>query len=203
LRVLGQLWVAFGAIFGIVLAIVLFLFQSRLDLLSLSAKFVTINTAFAVLISLGATAMILLAFVLVTSFLSKVWRGFLVRITLHTLDQAVGRYSEPVQATGIGARRGDIVVRLAVGSNEGVREGDNFLVLNTTTRDEWGVLEVMEAEETSCVCRVSDTINVDFWTGLEERMQRDPSPPMGITFSKEVPEGFSGFAQSLIRGWGG
>lgn len=180
----------------------LFLFQARLDLLSLSAKFVALNTVFAILIALGATALILLAFVLVTRFLSKVWQDFQVRITLHTLDRAVGRYSEPVQATGIGARRGDIVIRLAVGTIGSVGVDDKFDVLNAATREKWGMLEVIEVEDTSCVCRVSDRMNVDFWHELEQRMERDPAPPAGVTFSREAPPGLLDFVRRLVRTWG-
>jgi hypothetical protein len=181
---------------------VLFVLQARVDLLRLSAEYVALNTAFAILISLGATALILLAFVLVTRFLNKVWRDFQVRITLHTLDQAVGRYYEPVQTTGIGARRGEIVIRLAVGTIGSVGVGDKFDVFNAATRERWGVLEVIEVEDASCVCTVSDRMNIDFWHQLEQRMERDPSPPAGVTFSREAPPGLLDFVRRLLRIWG-
>lgn len=198
-RIPRQIWLAFLPIFAIVLAVVLFLFQARIELLQLSAKYVALNTVFAVLISLGATTLLLAGFVVIT----KAWSRVLVRITLYTVARAVNSYTREVRAAGIAPREGSVVLRLAIGSNAGVREGDNFLVLNTTTRDEWGELQVIETEDTSCVCRVSDTMNLDFWSGLEQRMQRDPSPPTGVTFSRDVPEGFSDFVQRLVRSWGG
>lgn len=201
-RIPRQIWFALGTVFPIVFGLVLFLFQARIELLQLSAKYVALNTLFAVLISLGATVLLLAGFAFLIGFPGRAWRGFQVRITLHTLDRAVGRYYEPVQSMGIGARRGSIVIRLAVGVIGSVGVGDKFDVLNAATREKWGMLEVMEVEDASCVCRVSDRMNVDFWHDLEQRMERDPSPPAGVTFSREAPLGLLDFVRRLVRTWG-
>jgi hypothetical protein len=198
-----KIWLAFVPTFGLVLAIVLFLFQARLDLLSLSAKLVATNTVFAILISLGVAFSFLAGFILLIGLLSKLWRRLLVRITLYTMARAVGGQSRAVHAIGIGPQRGNVVVRLAIGSSESVATGDRFVAVNAATRERLGVLEVEEAEADSCVCRVSDRINVEFWEGLEGRMSRDPSPPAGVTFSLEGAEEVLNTIKQLLRSWGG
>jgi hypothetical protein len=182
---------------------VLFLFQARLDLLSLSAKLVAINTVFAILISLGTTVVLIIAFLALKSVLGRGWRRLLVRITLYTVARALGGHSRTVQAIGIGEQRGSVVVRLALGSSESVAEGDKFGAVNAATRQKLGVLEVIVVEADSCLCWVSDRINVEFWEGLEGRMTRDPSPPAGITFSMEGAEEVLNTVEQLLRRWGG
>ena len=124
----------------------------------------------------------------------------MVRFTLHTVAQALSSHSRA--AVGIGGRAGSVVVRLSIGRNDPIVLADRFEVFNTATRDRWGVLEVIEVEGTSCICQVFDRINVEFWEELGRRMSRDPSPPSGVTFSREVPGGLVQFVERLIRDWG-
>jgi hypothetical protein len=189
-------------VLAIALAIAFFLVQAKVDLLSLSTKYVVINAVLAILGSLAATILSLVGYCYVDGLGGKAWRKLLVRITLYTLARAFGRYSEPVQATGIGPRQGSVVIRLAVGVIGSVGVGDKFDVLNAATLEKWGMLEVIEVEDASCVCRVSDRINISFWHELEQRMERDPSQPAGVTFSRETPPGFLDFVRRLVRTWG-
>lgn len=112
-------------------------------------------------------------------------------------------YAKQVVAEGIDSQRGSVIVRLAAGSNHSVSTGDRFEVLNSASKERWGILEVLEVAETSCVCQVSDRINVEFWNDLEERVHRDPSPPSGVTFIREIPSGLSDFIFRLILNWRG
>lgn len=94
-------------------------------------------------------------------------------------------------------------MRLGVGLTEGTREGEEFVVLNSTTREEWGVLRALQVEENTSVCEVSDRTNQQFWESLESRIYTNPTLPPGITIMRTVPEGFSDFVNPLVRVWGG
>ncbi len=198
-----QLWIAFAFVFPISLTITLFIFQARLDLLALPARYVATNTILAIVIALVATFLLLACTFLIARFSGRIRRRLLVEIALYTVEQAVVVYTRRVQPEGIDEQDGGIIIRLATGSNESVLVGDKFEVLNAASRRKLGVLEVEEVEEVSCVCRVFDRIEVDFWAELEERMKVDPSPPAGVTFSREIPPGWSDFLTGLIRNWGG
>jgi hypothetical protein len=198
-----QIRIAFIPAFGIILAIVLFLFQARVDFLSISTRYVVINAILAILISLGATTLLLAGYAVLARLFRKTWRRLLIRITSYTLEQATNQHSKIIHATGIGEREGSVVIRLEIGSQESVVPGDKFEVSNIASKEKLGTIEVIEIEETSCVCSVFDRINVHFWDGLEERMRRDPSPPSGVIISREFPEGILESMQILLRNWRG
>ena len=81
--------------------------------------------------------------------------------------------------------------------------GTRFQVTNTATEIVWGIVEVVEAQDTSCVCQVSDRINIEFWDEMELRMYRDASPPLGVTIPKEFPEGLLiEEVLHLVKQWG-
>ena len=46
-------------------------------------------------------------------------------------------------------------------------------------------------------------INIDFWDDLEQRMNRDPAPPLGVTFTREFPVEVLEFVDQLLNNWGG
>jgi hypothetical protein len=92
-----------------------------------------------------------------------------------------------------------VVIRLGAGLDESVTIGDRFNVYNTATRDMWGIVEVIQVNGASCVCSVVVRMNEDFWTNLEARMDRDPSPPAGVTFSREVPEGILDVVRDILE----
>lgn len=81
--------------------------------------------------------------------------------------------------------------------------GTRFRVTNTASGEIWGIIEAIEVQDISCVCQVFDRINIEFWDGLEERMGRDPSPPSGVSLSKEIPEELLELVQGLISSWRG
>jgi hypothetical protein len=147
---------------------------------------------------------LILAFVaFLAKLLSKVLRKLLIGLAVYVLNQAANQHRNIVQATGIGSREGSVVMRLAISSQSTDLLGVKFEVLNSASKEKLGTLEVIEIEDTSCLCSVFDRINVEFWEGLEERMRRDPSPPSGITISREFPDGLLELMQDLVRSWRG
>ena len=46
-------------------------------------------------------------------------------------------------------------------------------------------------------------LNLDFWDDLEQRMNRDPAPPLGVTFTREFPVEVLEFVDQLLNNWGG
>ena len=65
--------------------------------------------------------------------------------------------------------------------------GERFVVLNAISEEKWGVLQVSEIREYSCICSVFDRINPEFWDELEKRMRFDASSPQGVIIRREIP----------------
>lgn len=193
---------AFLPVFGIILALTLGLFQAIFDFKSLSVKNIVLDTVFAILISVGATLLLVLGLPLVGRFLGKAYRRLSISLALYVLARAKSGHKMTVRATGIDAREGSVVVRLAVGLSEAVSIGDKFDVLNNASKQRWGTLEAIEVEGTSCLCRVFDRMNSEFWGQLESRMRRDPSPPAGVTFSRYIDEELLLVVEQFLRAWG-
>ena len=151
--------------------------------------------AYVVLVAIGAG----ITSALVVAFVPRLLRRFLRRIAWWVIVRAAKVYTIEVQAVGIGERDGGVVIRLGAGSDLSIAIGNRFNVYNAATRDIWGIVEVVQAYETSCVCKVVARRNEDFWITLEGRMGRDPSPPAGVTFSREVPEGILDVVRDILK----
>ena len=96
-----------------------------------------------------------------------------------------------------------MVIRIGTGFNKGVAYGSRFRVTNTATAETWGIIEAVEVDDGSCTCIVFDRINIDFWDDLEQRMNRDPAPPLGVTFTREFPVEVLETVAQLLNSWGG
>ena len=191
------------ALYAVVLAIVLFLFGAKLDLNVLPISLLAVNAVLA-LVAAGIVTLVLVVLAIALAWVAKkVWRKVLARVTLFTLLRAVDRYSAPVQAVSIGERNGSLVIRLPLGEDSGMVSGQRFSAINLATGGLLGVIESFDVEKLSCSCSLSGSINIEFWEELEARMRREFSPPAGVIFSREIPEGFWDLANGIIRHWGG
>ena len=66
------------------------------------------------------------------------------------------------------------------------------------------MLEVIEVDESSFLCSVFDRMDsIEFWEDLEIRMVRDPSPPAGVTFVREVNQAAIEYVIKVFSDWGG
>ena len=193
------LWIRIGflPVYGISLTIVLLLFQARVDLSALSSGFLTINIVLAMLIALAATLVLVLVPMLCWGYLPKIGRRVLAAIALRTLSQALRQHDQSVTCIGIGQREVSVVIRLETGFNSGVDYSTRFRVTNTA------IIEAVEVNDASCICIVFDRINRDFWDDLEQRMNRDAAPPLGVTFKRELPVECLEFVAQLLNNWGG
>ena len=175
-------------VFAVVLAIILFIFQASIDLVSLSIRLIAINAIFAILISIAATIILVLLYLLIVVAVPKFLKRVMVWITFKTVTKAVTNQTGTIQASGITSVDDNIGVELPLGSRHGVTRGDRFVVLATAMQEKWGVLQVDEVYDNYSVCSVSDSINEEFWGHLESRMRYYPSPPRGVTIRREIPE---------------
>ena len=189
-------WKQAIVLFPVCLAIALFLFGAQLDLRSLSPTFLAVNAVLAV-VSAGVGTAILLSG---AWGLSRLWRLILSRVTLFTLRRAIETSSRKAAATGIGSRGGELIVSLPVGIQDGITRGSKFWV-TTATGERLGIVECFETSESSCLCAVFAILNADFWTDLDARKGRDPSPPMGVDFAGYIPEGFLVDVQRFLKQW--
>lgn len=193
----------FLTVFAISLAITLPLFIVLKDFGSLPIKYVVINSAFAVLIAALA------AFTLLTldTILTKRFRGLfyrlLAKISILTLARATRGYGTETQALGIGNQSGSLVIRIPTQPIELVTIGDQYVARNIASRKALGVLEVIEVTESSFVCSVFDRMDsIEFWEELENRMVRDPSPPSGVTFVREINQAATEYVIRVLSDWG-
>ena len=124
----------------------------------------------------------------ITVWLPRVLRRVAVRVTFKTVRLALAERAHIVEPSGITPIEDDVGVGLPLGLQDGLTTGERFVVLNTASQAKWGVLQVSQIQENSCVCTVFDRINPNFWDSLEGRMRHDASPPQGVSIRREIPE---------------
>ena len=189
-------WVTLYAVVLAVEAIALFFFENRLNLVEASWRLLV-----AYLVGGLVSALLLtVALVILYRGLSRLWRKSLSRVTLFTVRRAAKTSSRKVVATGIGSRGGELILSLSIGIQGGITRDAKFWA-TTATGERLGIVECIEVSESSCLCVVFAILNEDFWTDLDARKNRDPSPPLGVDFVGYIPEGFLVDVQRLLTQW--
>ena len=153
------------------------------------------------LIALGATLILVLVAWLCWRYLPKFGRRLLAAVALWALSRALITHQKTVPCIAIGERQGSVVIRLGTGFNSEVAYGTRFRVTNTATGEVWGIIEAVEVYDASCICAVFDRSNPHFWEELEGRMNRDASPPLGVTIRREFPEEIMDLIWELLDVW--
>lgn len=201
---LKKIWLPFLTLLGIGLAIAVPLFLAVFtDDLSSNNKIV-ITVLQAVLAAIGASIVLILAYIFIAAGIPKFLKAVGVWITLRTVRKAVESQTGTVQISGITSIEDDVGIGLSVGLQDGVFLGQRFVVFNTANQEKWGVLEVSEVRDHSCVCSVLDSMNQEFWDDLARRTRRDVSPPGGITIRREIPEeALYDWLQRILKSWRG
>jgi len=199
--ILQRAWVRFISVFAISLPIVLFVFQARVDFLSLTTGYVTLNIALAILTAMGSAIVLALIPSLLWRSLTKFIRRSLATIALTVFRKALTHSQGQVPCQGIGQRDGSVVMRLESGGDDGVFQGLRLLVSNAADRQGLGIIEAVEIDGRSCICSVFNMSNPHFWEELEGRMDRDASPPQGVTIRREFPEEIMDMIRELLAAW--
>ena len=142
----------------------------------------------AVFMAVAASATTLLLYHLATSGIPKLSRRLAVWVTFRTIHKLVAELEPAINPIGITPFDDGVGVGLPTGIQDGVIVAEQFVVLNASSGDKWGMLEVSSVWEDSCVCFVSDRINEEFWDNLERKMWQDPSFPAGASVRRKIPE---------------
>ena len=142
----------------------------------------------AVLMAIAASVVLLLLYRVATVSIPRLLRRIMVWVTFKTVREALSRQAIAVEPMGITPIEDGVGIGLPLGFQDGLGSGERFLVLNAASQEKWGVLQVSEIQEKSCVCSVFDRINPEFWDGLERRVRHDASPPRGVIIRREIPE---------------
>ena len=202
LAFLKKVSLPFSVLLGIGLAIAIPLFLAIFtDDLS-STEEIVITVLKAILVAIGSSIALILAYLSIVIGIPKLIMLIAVQITLKTVKSAIASQTDIVQASGITSIEDDVGVGLSVGSEDGVFQGQRFVVSNTANQEKWGVLEAAEVREHSCVCFVFDRTNTEFWDNLVRRMRHDASPPQGVTIRKEIPEeALYEWLQEILKSW--
>ena len=210
----------FLALLAIALSIVFPVYIEVADYTEFSRKEKIFNSAYPFLISL-VSAFVLFAgvyiifpafpeylvlfagvYIIFPAFSRVLSRLFLVEVALYAFSRALRLQSNSVQSTSIGPSEGSVVVSLETGSHSGVVLGTRFRITNTATGEVWGIIAAVEVDNATCVCSVSNRNNPRFWEELEGRMDRDASPPQGVTIRREFPEEIMDLIRELLDVWG-
>ena len=201
---LKKIWLPFLTLLGIGLAIAVPLFLAVFtDDLSSNNKIV-ITVLQAILAAIGASIVLILAYIFIVAGIPKFVKEVRVWITLKTVRNAVESQMGAVKASGITPVEDDVGIGLSVGLQDGVFPGQRFVVFNTANQEKWGVLEVSEVWDRSCVCSVSDRTNPEFWDNLDRRMRSDAASPQGVTIRREIPEEvLYDWLQRILKSWRG
>ena len=156
----------------------------------------------------GSLASVGLAIALILAYAGIRWAYARCRrpwawVAIRVLDAASMTNYPSVPALGIADRNGDLAISLPFGGSGFIAEGDAVLALNVHTKEILGALNVASVERDSCLCIVTNiTESPDFWAGLEERVRRDFSPPIGVEFSRPINQDSIDLARRIIRRWG-
>lgn len=120
--------------------------------------------------------------------LPRLLRRIMVWVTFKTVNRFLAEIEPHVIPIGITPIDDDVGVGLSLGLRDGLATGDRFVVLNASSQEKWGVIQVYEIHQDSCVCSVFDRINLEFWDSLEARMRHEAAPPQGVTIRREIPD---------------
>lgn len=82
--------------------------------------------------------------------------------------------------SGIADQSGTVQLVLDHASSRSVRPGACLTVVATDTREEWGMVRVVQFVEGLARAEVIDRKRPEFWESLEDRMKTDPAPPKGF-----------------------
>lgn len=201
---LARRWaLAFSVLLGLGLAVsVPWLLAIWTDDASSDGK-IAVVVILAVLTAAAFSIALLLLYHLATVRIPGLLRRIMVWVTFRTVREAIAHYAVPIQPSGIGIEEGRLVIRLACGTRDRIGHRQRFLVINDANRELWGVLEAHRVDGDTCLCLVSDRINAEFWEYLEQRINREPSLPAGITVTREVPdeEEFGGWLRTVLDLW--
>lgn len=177
-------WVLFPAVLAITLTLLALIGIND----STPEREIYLRVAAAVIIAVVATFFLLISYrVLIVGF-RKVGKRTLAWITIQTVRKAIISYSITVSSSGVARMEGTVVVGLESGSGAGIKIGDQFIVTNSISREQLGVLEVASLDKDSGLCTVVDFTNPEFWDALEIRADYDPSPPTGVTITRDARE---------------
>ena len=158
----------------------------------------------AVLMAVAASFVLLLLHQVATVSIPRLLRRFMVWVTFKTVKEALSRQAIFVEPLGITPIEDGVGIGLPLGLQDGIIISDRFVVLNASSQEKWGVLQVSEVQEKSCVCSVFDRINPGFWDALEKRMRLDASPPQGVIIRRELQEeNFLDRLNGLLRAYRG
>ena len=149
---------------------------------------IAVVVVLAFLMPVAASVVLLLLHHLATVTIPRLLRRFMVWVTFRTIHKFLAEIEPVVKPIGITPIDDDVGVGLPLGLRDGLATGDQFVVLNAASQEKWGVIQVYEVHEDSCICSVFDRINLEFWDSLETRMRREASPPQGVTIRREIPE---------------
>lgn len=149
---------------------------------------IAVVVVLAVLMAVAASVALMLLYHLATVRIPRLLRRIMVWVTFKTVREALSRQAIVVEPIGVTPIEDDVGIGLPLGLQDGLAIGERFVVLNVASQENWGVIQVSEIQENSCVCSVFDRINPEFWDVLEGRMRHDASPPQGVTIRREIPE---------------
>ena len=132
---LKKIWLPFLTLLGIGLAIAVPLFlEVFTDDLSSSDKIV-ITVLQAILAAIGASIVLILAYIFIAAGIPKFVKAVRVWITLKTVTKAVESQTGTVQISGITPIENNVGIGLSVGLQDGVFLGQRFVVLNTANQE--------------------------------------------------------------------
>ena len=174
-------------------------FQLSIGFASLSAIFILVNVVFAILISLGATVLLIGFY---GAYSQR--RKLPAMLAIWVLEQAEQNPPSAFKAIGIGERNGKLIILVAAGQEDSVDVGERFISYNEASRSELGIIVSVEVDRDLCRCEIADEMGqTEFWEGLESRMTRDFGPPGGVTFLRQIDSEVIESAKRLLRSWGG
>ena len=81
---------------------------------------------------------------------------------------------------GISNHQGTVNLLIRLPEHSGIKLDSYLDVIVSETDESWGVVQVAEITNSKARAVPYDRRNPSFWDSLEDRMKKDPSPPLGV-----------------------
>ncbi len=127
------------------------------------------------------------------------YRGLMRKLAKRAIRSSFSTWLTRVECLGIINREG--TVALKVTSLASVVLTNRFNVYDNVNKELWGRVEVVQVDETTCLCVPYDRVNPEFWEHLEDRMRYDTSPP-SVYLVRQLPEAeLLEWVESILNIW--
>ena len=119
--------------------------------------------------------------------LVRMYRSMLTTVAKKAIRANLSHAMMPIECTGILIIDNEVALQVQAGSSDGIEEGNQFNVYESTNNELWGRVVVVNVRSFDCDCVPTDRVNINFWQELERRMRYNTSKPPNVHMVRDLP----------------